>query len=338
MWAGLERARTPGLAAEMSFWLFLSLLPLAAVGGFVTARLATTSSSITGTVLAAVPPEVRGLFSTQLERVAAWHGGTVAPIAAVTFVWLASTGVQSTFDALEVQAGRSRPWWKKRLLAIGTCIALSIGLAVLALLGAGLDWMQAFAGREVPAYVLHLEHGLPGQALRWSAAALVAVGMTAGLYRAAIPRDVRARFPILPGALLAVGMQATLGWGYGLYVTSLGGGGDAYQAGLAVVAVTLMTLWLFSLALLLGAQLNRALAERAQNRPAPQAVRKVSSVHGDDPPGRIRALGVARGARRGLRRVRRQRQQRLPVEPGARRRQRDRRRRCGWRRRLGVVL
>ena len=33
MWADIARARTLGLAAEMSFWLFLSLVPLAAVAG-----------------------------------------------------------------------------------------------------------------------------------------------------------------------------------------------------------------------------------------------------------------------------------------------------------------
>ena len=32
---GVDRARTLGLAAEMSFWLFLSLVPLAAVAGLL---------------------------------------------------------------------------------------------------------------------------------------------------------------------------------------------------------------------------------------------------------------------------------------------------------------
>jgi uncharacterized BrkB/YihY/UPF0761 family membrane protein len=35
----LDRSRTFGLAAETAFWLFLSMIPLAAVGGLIAARL-----------------------------------------------------------------------------------------------------------------------------------------------------------------------------------------------------------------------------------------------------------------------------------------------------------
>lgn len=184
----------------------------------------------------------------------------MAPIAAATFIWLASSGLHSVFDALEVQTGAEpRPWWKKRLLAIATCIALSIGVAAIALLATGLDWLNALVGRELPRWVTDLEHGAVGYVVRLFVGALLAVVMTAGVFWIGLPEKYRA--PLLPGAALAVGLQAALGWLYGLYVTKLGGSGSAYQAGLAVVGVTLMTLWLFSIALLLGAQLNRVLCE-----------------------------------------------------------------------------
>ena len=76
-------------------------------------------------------------------------------------------------------------------------------------------------------------------------------------------------------------MNQTFWWtsigAYGFYVTKLGGNGDAYQAGLAAVGITLMTLWLFSIALLLGAQLNCVLAGSLRRRDAWQATGGSSS-------------------------------------------------------------
>jgi membrane protein len=260
MLSGVTQARTFGLAAEMSFWLFLSLVPLAAVVGWLAARVA-TSPRLAAPLLETVPVEVRELLSRQVHRVAAWHGSTVAPAAALTFLWLAGSGVNAVFDALEVQSGTSRPWWKRRALSLATCVVLAVGAAAMGLLGVGVGWIGRLAGGALPPVVAALEHGFLGDALRWVSAALIAVSMTAGLYRVGIPRKRGEHAPILPGALVSVALQALLGFAYGVYLTKLGGGG-AYQAGLAVVGMTLTTLWLFSIALLLGVNLNGALGAR----------------------------------------------------------------------------
>jgi membrane protein len=261
----------------MSFWLFLALVPLAAVGGLVGARLAKSRPWLGESLLSSVPPQAHDLLTRQVGRVASWHGGAVAPLAAATFVWAASKGVHAVFDALEMQTGTSRPWWKKRLLAIATCIAMSIGTALLALLGAGIAWVQAVIGHKLPPALLQAVHGPLGSALRWGAGALIAVGMIAGLYRVGIVREAKARFPTLPGAVFAVGLQALLGWAYGWYLTRLGDAGSAYQAGLAAVGITMMTLWLFSVALLAGAELNRLVAERLRRPSAWQRSAESSS-------------------------------------------------------------
>ncbi len=266
----MARARTLGLAAEMSFWMFLSLVPLAAVVGLVAARVATRAESLEGAVLSSVPPEARDLIREQVERVAAWHGARVAPVALGIFVWLAATGIHSVFDVLEVQAEATRPWWKKRLLAIATCIALSVGLAILGLLAVGVRWIERAAGRAIPHVgPAEIAGSWAETALRVTAGGIVAVSMVAALYAVGIPRAARTRAPILPGALAAVFLIGCLGWGYRLYLSTTGGE-DAYQGGLAVVGVTLMTLWLFSVALLLGADLNLVLGKRRRARSGPR--------------------------------------------------------------------
>jgi|CZKU01.1.fsa_nt_gi membrane protein len=259
MWAGIARARTLGLAAEMSFWLFLSLVPLAAVAGLVAARAASHGAEAARTLLSSVPPDARALVSAQVAQVAQWSGRKVAPVAIAMFLWLAASGLHSMFDALEVQAGAARPWWKKRALAVGSCVGLSVGVAVLGFIALGLGALQAVAGRAIPHAAL--EGTIAGFVVRGAFALAVAIAMVAALYRVGIPREARRRVPVMPGALLAVAMITALGWGYRFYVSATGTG-DAYQGSLAVIGITLMTLWLFSLALLLGVELNKVAADR----------------------------------------------------------------------------
>ncbi len=194
----------------MAFWLFLSLIPLAAVAGLVIAKIAAESADVAA-MLDTLPPETRNMVDRQLGHVAAWNGGAVGAPAAAVFIWLASGGVHSTFDLLEAKAGVSRPWWKKRLVALGACLGLSIGTAVIAVLS--------------------------------------------------VPRKARKRMPVLPGALLAAALQALLGYGYVFYLSKVGIK-SAYQAGLSIIGVTMIALYLFSIALLVGAELNAMLAKK----------------------------------------------------------------------------
>jgi membrane protein len=260
---GMARARTLGLAAEMSFWLFLSLVPLAAVAGMVAARLAMSHQPLEGSFLSSVEPEARDLIHSQVELVAHWNSGKIAPVALIIFVWLASTGVHSVFDALEVQSETTRPWWKKRLLAFATCVGMSVGVALLGVLAIGVDRLAFLAGRAV---------SLPGggetlarDVARSASGFAISVAMIAALYRVGIPREARHRTPILPGALIATMLVVALGWGYRLYLSSVGGE-DAYLGGLAIIGVTLTTLWLFSVALLLGTQVNTVLRDWRASR------------------------------------------------------------------------
>jgi membrane protein len=265
IWCGMNRARSLGLAAETAFWLFFSLLPLAAVGGLVLARVTVSRSDLTTTMLGSTPPEVRDLMAAQLGKVAKWNGGEVAPLAAIVFVWLASSGIHSIFDALEAQHGAERPWWKKRLFALGTCVALSVGIAVLALLSTGLGWLFRLAGSDLPHFLTGWERSWSVAVVRILFGALVAFGLIVGLYWVGTPQKGTRPSVIVPGAVLAVSLEATSGFGYGLYVHFMGTG-NAYQAGLGIIGVTMMSLYLFCLALLVGAELNQAISDRRGSR------------------------------------------------------------------------
>jgi membrane protein len=162
------------------------------------------------------------------------------------------------FDSLEIQAGASRPWWKKRLLALGTCVLLSIAIAVLALLGPGLGAATRQFGLPLRAF------GQPTAAsrlLRFGAGVLVVFAYVCALYGIGVPTEARRRMPIVPGAVIAVVLEVLFGFAYASYVATVGDSG-AYLAGLAAIGVTMIALYIFTLALLIGAVVNRLLARR----------------------------------------------------------------------------
>lgn len=259
VFANLGRSRTLDIATEMAFWLFLSLLPIAAVAGFVAARFAMSDSGATSSLLSTVPPAVRELLTKELANVSAWNEGAVAPLAAGTFIWLASSGIHAVFDGLEIETeATARPWWKKRLLAIAACLLLSVGVAAIAVLSVGLGWIQKLAAGAMPTNVVS---SVVSIVIRTAISAAIAVALVAGLYTIGLPRRARKRMPVLPGAIVAVVLQAALGIGYGAYVRHAGDSG-AYQAGLAVIGVTLMALYLLCLALLVGVEVNQVLGTR----------------------------------------------------------------------------
>jgi membrane protein len=246
----MDKARTFGLAAETAFWLFLSLVPLAAVAGLLAAKLALANWQTVVPFFSELPPAARELVAKELGNVSAWGGGSVGITGVAVFIWLASSGIHSIFDSLELQTGSERPWWKKRLIALGTCVAFSIGVAVLTFIGPGIQAMERLVG------VVPIGSSVLVQILRAVIGIGITFGMVSTLYWIGVPPRVRKQMPILPGAALAVSLQILLGIGYRIYLSTAGDGG-AYQAGLAVIGVTLTALYLLSTALLAGAVLNR---------------------------------------------------------------------------------
>jgi membrane protein len=264
--ADLQESRTTGRAAEMAFWLFLSLVPLAAVAGLVVAKLAVSNKDVT-LLLASLPAESRDLVAKQLHHVAGWNGGSVGLPAAIVFVWLGSGGIHAVFDVLEVKAHETRSWWKKRALALATCVALSIGLALIGALATGLGVVLDFARGTKPIHELEARIGMSGVldgAFRIGIGGLTALCLVAGLYFVGIPRKARRRATIFPGAILAVLLQAALGYGYVFYLSKVGVN-SAYQAGLSIIGVTMIALYLFSVALLVGAELNHLIGLRKRS-------------------------------------------------------------------------
>jgi membrane protein len=267
LYEDLDRTRTFGLAAETAFWLFLSLIPLFAAAGLVAARISTANWDRLTPILATLPSFTRALIQQELDRVARWNGGAVGITGAAVFLWLASSGLHAIFEAFEVEAVARRSWAKKRALALATCAGLALIVPTLAVLGPGLEHfvtMLAPGGQSFESSTL-MDVG------RAALSFTIAIGYVYALYLIGIPRPGHRHLTLLPGALVAVVLQAGMSLGYAFYLSRFTEQA-AYGAGLGLVAVTLMALYIFALSLLSGAAVIRRLdsAHRPSKRPPPR--------------------------------------------------------------------
>jgi membrane protein len=281
----------------MAFHFFLSLLPLLVFLGYVVGSLAKSKGieRVLWPVLDRLPTASELVLKNEVERLAG--ASALGPIAAIGFLWLAAGGVHGLMDALEGVVGAPRrPWWRKRLLAGGWVIA-SLFAFTFASWGV-VQWDALFhapavvmapalsapsaspahgasaspphdeATDEVPP--LHegpghhirrrvkLLRGASERALALATSTFGSVAALATFYWFSVRHPSRVKRRVVPGALLAVALWLLISWAFSLYVTTLTDYAVFYGS-LAAVAVMLVWLWLTSLAILVGAELNAQL-------------------------------------------------------------------------------
>lgn len=270
------------VAPAMAFHFFLSLLPLLVFGGWVIGALVRQRGA--DTILEPFLASLPATTETIVEREAHRLGGAdrLGPLAALGFLWIASGGAHGLMDAVEGVVGAPRrPWWKQRLLAAVWVLATLAAIAVASL--AVIKWDDTFHEDETTSAAVAPPSPAPARGtarshstaprLRRSmrmldsggerALALVfslagAIVGLAGFYRLSVSHVKRVRRRVFPGAALAVALWLVISWGFGLYVRTLTDYAVFYGS-LAAVAVLLVWLWLASLAILVGAELNAQL-------------------------------------------------------------------------------
>ena len=271
---GAIRDRLPGLAAETSFYIILSLPALvvaivAAIPEFLPdfngedwqdeliARVADVASvALTSTTIESV--------ELILERLLAGGGAGVVSTAFIAALWVSSRAVKVvlTTTALVYGGESHRPGWLQRALGFAVTFgALLVGtiLAPLLLAGPGFaeqaeEWFEVELGPLVVIWELAY----------WPTVVLLAVVAIAVLYRVAVPHRGR-WWRDLPGALSAAGVWLLGSAGlrvYGAYLT----GTDSVYGPLAGPIVALLWLWLTALAVLLGAELNAQIDRAKRDR------------------------------------------------------------------------
>lgn len=121
-------------APAMAFHFFLSLLPLLAFVGYVVGLVARRRGveAVLSPILDNLPAAAEAVVSKEVERLAGASASAIGPVAALTFLWIASGGTHGLINAIENVVGAPRRTWvKKRLLALAW-VAASLATITLA--------------------------------------------------------------------------------------------------------------------------------------------------------------------------------------------------------------
>jgi membrane protein len=288
-------------AAAIAFWFFLSLVPLLVLLGWLVGQFARSRGvdTLVTPLLEVIPDTAEDIVRKELERMASGTTG-VAPLGVIGYFWTASSGLHNLMDVFETAARvvRRRPWWLQRVIALGWVIA---GLAAACLLAWSLVRVDAALHRgdppSRPTAAAVASGGAPGpgtstasgrtalarahgalnhrvhaalhtpleEAIASGLMLVVGLALLAGFYRFAVdhPPDVERRF--WPGAITAVACWLAVSWVFGIYAVSMASYA-LYYGSLAAVAVMLIWLYLTSLSLVVGAEVN-AMLERGDAAP-----------------------------------------------------------------------
>jgi membrane protein len=240
-------------AAVVAFYAMLSLVPFLAIvlavalgaAGSIAAELVSLSHRF-------LPGDADALIQEQIRKVREEPPAGLLSFGFVLLVWSASSLFVAVMDATSIAYGvrDTRPWWKRRLLAV-----LLTFIDSLLLVGATLSIVLW------PAIMSWLHLGIAATFLQWVVVVMALLAFFAIAYYFG-PDGKREWCWLSPGSTLGtLGLiAATLG--FRLYLQYSTSYSETYGA-LAGVVVTLLWFYFAALALLLGAELNGVIAHAA---------------------------------------------------------------------------
>lgn len=288
--------RGAGLAYYLLFALFPGLLFLTTLLGLL--PIPDLMERLLGYARQALPPDAASLVERTLGEIQAGARGGLLSIGVIGALWAGSAGMAAVMTALNVayDVTEVRPFWRRRLVAI----ALTVGFAVFIISALVL---MVFGPRIGDAVAGALGLGGLFTAL-WNVISipvvivlvLVAIAL---MYYLAPASEQRWRW-ITPGSLTALVLWLALSYGLRLYVTYFGNYNATYGS---IGGVILLLLWLYlsSVVILLGAEVNaeieRAAAERGDRTAKPRGAHDAAGNGAGAPDGALARHSGAAPAR-----------------------------------------
>jgi membrane protein len=252
------------LAAQLAFYFLLALFPallfvVALIGYLPVDNALAELLQALGTV---APQELVQLLQQQLQQIARGNDASLLTLGIVGAIWSSSAAMVAIIDALNraYDVSEWRPWWKRRLVAIG----LTISLAVFTLISLGLILVgPGVASLAVGWLGLSPLVARLWAVLRWPAMIVAVVFAMDLVYYFAPNRTTRWAW-ITPGSLVATLAWLVSSFGFKLYVSNFGDYMATYGA-IGTAIVTMMWFYVSGVSILIGAELNAVIEQRTES-------------------------------------------------------------------------
>jgi len=268
VWARIGKDDVSGRAAELAYYFFLAVFPLLffllSLLGFFAAAGAELRSTLLNSLARMVPSDASGLISKTITQVIAARGTGKIVIGLLGALWAASSGVSSLMETLNVayEVEESRPFWKKRAIAVGLTAAVSV-LVIVAVT------LLLYGGRLADLVGTHLGLGQVAvwswKIAQWPIVLILMFATFALVYYFAPNVKEPAWHWISPGA--AAGLLLWLAASFGLrgYLHFFNSYSATYGA-LGAVVILLLWFYLTGASLLIGGEVNSQIAQADQSK------------------------------------------------------------------------
>lgn len=252
------------VSAGVAFYALLALVPalVALISIYALVADPANVESQVGDWLRAAPLEVRELLASQLRAIAergASTAGLGVGVGVLAGLWSASNGVDNVVKALNIayDEEETRGFVRRRglslLLTLGAVAFVLVAVGLIAVVPALLD--RTGLGGAAKAAI---------GALRW---VLLLAGMAtalAVLYRVGPDRDDPRWNWLSPGAVGATVLWLVASAGFSIYTSTFAGYERTYGS-LGAIVVLMLWLWITSLCVVLGAELNAELEHQTRH-------------------------------------------------------------------------
>ena len=258
--AEFQRDDALGLAAQLAFYLILALFPFLLV--LVSLMGTFSSPNLAGEILAyfeqVTPPQVYGIIEAYLSDTIS--GNNPAPglfsVGLVIALWSASGAFAALISALNkaYDVEETRPFWKVR----GIALLMTLGLSAMILIAVLLLIAGPPIGRGVAdLFGLGSIFTFVWSIVQWPLALFFMVLAVALMYYFAPDAGQPFRW-ITPGGLVGVLLWVLASVVFRFYVSNFGSYDETYGS-IGAVIVLLLYLYVSSLTILFGAELNATL-------------------------------------------------------------------------------
>ncbi|HYO62233.1 MAG TPA: YihY/virulence factor BrkB family protein [Pyrinomonadaceae bacterium] len=275
-WAEFNEDDVLGRAAQLSYYFLLALFPLllflTAVLGLIAGEDSELRNELYTYLSAVLPRSAVEMVSTSVNEAVTQSGGGKLSFGVLATLWAASNGMGAITESLNIayDVEETRPWWKKRLLAVFLTVGLAvlvISALVLVLMGGTIaEWLAAHLG-------LGAFFEWAWKILQWPivlAFVLLAFGLV--YYFAPDLRDQKWHW-VTPGAIVGVALWLLVSFAFRIYLSFF----DSYSATYGSLgAVIVLMLWFYftGIAILVGGEINSEVEHAMAEAGDPEAKEK----------------------------------------------------------------
>ena len=247
-------------AGNLAFLALLSIFPFVIVAAAIARLFGQTAEGMNAVnaLLTTMPKDVADVLQRPIRDVLEARSGNLLWLGALVGLWSTGSFIETIRDIIRRAYGvtYSRPFWEYRLGSAGMIIASVIVAMVAFALSVFLSSVQTFVVDIVPG----ADDFVGLLTLLRVAPAVMLFGSLYVLFYVLTPKRYRLKCLKWPGAAFVTGWWVLTSALLPVALTSLGGY-DLTYGSLAGVTIALMFFFVIGLGLVIGAELNAALAE-----------------------------------------------------------------------------